>query len=123
MPHILKEKMSSRRRVWEVTETFEMETRGWAPKNILPTKGVRMGPDIHSLSCDGSLLDQPDRSLIKLNHYNVNEYQMHWLRHNHKAFDSDTPFEMLFLGQSHDYSLAPFREEMENWDYFSLEEI
>jgi hypothetical protein len=122
MPHILKDKLASGRRVWEITETFQMETRGWAPKNILPTKGVSLGRDIHNLSCDG-LLDQPNRSLIKLNHYNTNEYQMHWLKQNYMHFDRDTPFERLFLGQSHDNSLERFKEEMSAWHYIKLEEI
>lgn len=109
MPHILKEKLTLNRRVWEITETFQMETRGWAPKNILPTKGVSFGKDIHNLSRHGNLLDQPDRNAIKINHYNTNEYQMHWLKHNHMHFDRKTPFESLFLGQSHDHSIERFR--------------
>lgn len=123
MPHILKEKMTSKRRVWEITETFSMETRDWAPKNILPTKGVSFGGDIHNLSCRGRMLDQPDRGLIKINHYNVNEYQMHWLRHNHMHYDRETPFESLFLGQSHDHSLGRFAGEMSEWDYIKWEEL
>ena len=122
MPHILKEKTTSGRRVWEITETFQMEMRGWAPKNILPTKGVLFGRDIHNLSCSGKLLDQPDREIIKFNHYNVNEYQMHWLKHNHMQFDSNTQFERLFLGQSHDHSLESFAGEMSKWDYFRWED-
>lgn len=122
MPHILKEKLTSDRRVWEITETFHMETRGWAPKNILPTRGVSFGKDIHNLSCRGRLLDQPDRSAIKINHYNTNEYQMHWLRQNHMHFDRETPFESLFLGQSHDHSLGRFAGEMSEWDYIKWEE-
>lgn len=122
MPHILKEKTTSGRRIWELTETFQMETRGWAPKNILPTKDVVLGKDIHNLSCRGSMLDQPDRNMIKINHYNTNEYQMHWLKHNHMHFDRETPFESLFLGQSRDHSLERFREEMSKWDYFRWEE-
>jgi len=122
MPHILKEKTTTRRRVWEMTETFTMETRDWAPKNILPTKSVTFGKDIHSLSCAGNILNQPDRSLIKLNHYNVNEYQMHWLSHNHMHFDKQTPLERLFLGESHDHSLDAFKEKMSAWDYFRWEE-
>jgi hypothetical protein len=121
MPHILKEKLTSNRRVWEITETFQMETRGWAPKNILPTTGVSFGKDIHNLSCRGRLLDQPDRSAIKINHYNTNEYQMHWLRQNHTHFDRETPFESLFLGQSHDHSLGRFAGEMSKWDYIKWE--
>lgn len=123
MPHILKEKMTIGRRVWEVTETFQMETRGWAPKNILPTKGVAIGRNIHDLNCGGALLDQPDRNLIKLNHYNTSEYQMHWLKHNHAQYDKDTPFEKLFLGQSHDHSLGAFAEEMSKWDYVRWEDV
>jgi hypothetical protein len=123
MPHILKEKTTTGRRVWEITETFQMETRGWAPKNILPTKYVTIGGDIHTLSCRGRMLDQPDRNLIKINHYNTNEYQMHWLKQNYMHFDRDTPFERLFLGQSHDNSLERFKEEMSAWHYIKLEEI
>jgi hypothetical protein len=122
MLHILREKLTSGRRVWEITETFQMETRGWAPKNILPTKGVSFGRDIHNLSC-GGLLDQPDRDLIKINHYNTNEYQMHWLKQNHMHFDKQTPFERLFLGESHDHSLERFKEEMSAWEYIRLEEL
>lgn len=122
MPHILKEKLTSGRRVWEITETFHMETRGWAPKNILRTAGVSAKIDIHNLSCNGVVLDQPDRSLIKFLHFNVNEYQMHWLKHNHMHFDRETPFESLFLGQSHDRSLERFGEEMSKWDYVRWEE-
>jgi len=123
MPHILKEKLTSGRHVWEMTETFQMETRGWAPKNILPTKAVIFGKDIHNLSCRGRMLDQPDRSLIKLNHYNTNEYQMHWLAQNHTQYDRKTPLERLFLGESHDNSLERFKKEMSAWDYIRLEEI
>jgi len=123
MPHILREKAKRGSRVWELTETFEMETRGWAPKSILPTSGVVGAANIHEIGCEGRLLDQPDRSVIKINHYNTNEYQMHWLRANHKSFDSDTPLEMLFLGQSRDYSLSRFEKEMSSWEYVRWEEI
>lgn len=122
MPHILKEKITSGRRVWEMTETFRMETRGWAPKNILPTKAVSLGKNIHNLSCEGELLDQPNRDAIKINHYNTNEYQMHWLRRNHMHYDKETPFERLFLGESHDHSLGSFKKEMSKWDYVRWEE-
>lgn len=121
MPHILKEKTTTRRRVWEMTETFQMETRGWAPKNILPTKEVRLGVDIHNLRCEGLMLDQPNKDLIKINHYNVSEYQIHWLRHNHMHYDKETPFERLFLGESQDRSLNRFAKEMSNWNYVNLE--
>jgi len=124
MPHILKEKLTTGRRVWEITETFKMETRGWAPKNILPTKGVHYSHiNIHKISCQGKLLDQPDRNLIKINHYNVNEYQVHWMKRNHMRYDKETPFEALFLGQSHDHSIERFKEEMSAWEYFRWEEI
>ncbi len=122
MPHILKEKATTKRRVWELTETFEMETKNWAPKNILPTASVRPHRTIHDIYCLGKMMDQPSRNLIKINHYNVNEYQMHWLKQNHMKFDKKTPFEKLFLGQSRDLSLERFKEEMEKWDYFNLEE-
>lgn len=123
MPHILKEKRTTGRKVWQITETFQMETKNWAPKNILWTAGVKSGIDIHNLSCNGAVLDQPDKSSIKLLHYNVNEYQMHWLAQNHKNFDRETPLELLFLGQSHDLSLETFRGEMEKWDYFRWEDL
>ena len=122
MPHILKEKTTTGRKVWEIKETFQMETRGWAPKNILPTKGVEFGKDIHNLRCRGRLLDQPDREAIKINHYNVNEYQTYWLQYNHMHYDKKTPFENLFLGQSSDHSLDGFAEEMSRWNYLKWEE-
>jgi hypothetical protein len=122
MPHILKAKLSGLR-VWELRDTFRMETRGWAPKNILPTSGVVSGTNIHDISCHGDLLDQPDRRLIKINHYNTNEYQMWWLAKNHMIYDHNTPLEQIYLGQSQDESLAPFSEKMKNWDYLNLEEI
>lgn len=122
MPHILKAKIDGRR-VWELTDTFQMETKDWAPKNILPTKDIEFGSNIHELSCRGGLLNQPDRNMIKFNHYNTNEYQMHWLRSNHARFDKHTPFEKIYLGQSQDESLIPFVEKMRKWDYLILEEL
>lgn len=122
MPHILKAKINGLR-VWDLVDTFRMETRDWAPKNILPNKDVEFGSNIHELGCRGDLLDQTDKNLIKFNHYNTNEYQMHWLKSNHMRFDNKTPFEELYLGQSKDYSLASFTEKMRNWDYLNLEEL
>ena len=123
MPHILGAKMSDQKRVWELTDTFQMETRGWAPKSILSTKGTMEGVNIHELRCRGAMLDQPERKIIKFNHYNTNEYQMHWLRKNHMKYDPQTPFNHLFLGQSEDRSLDNFKEKMSQWDYLNLEEI
>lgn len=123
MPHILEEKATSGRRVWELTDTFQMETRGWAPKNILTTKSVFFGANIHDLNCSGKILDEPERSLIKINHYNTSEYQIYWLRQNHGKYDKKTPLESLYLGQSQDYSLHRFKKEMNEWHYVRWEDL
>lgn len=104
-------------------DTFRMDTKGWAPKSILPTNGVVVGPNIHELSCVGELMDQPEPESIRINHYNTNEYQMHWLRQNHKSFDKETPWECIYLGESKDDHMDTFREKMESWDYLNLEEL
>lgn len=123
MPHILKAKMLGPKYVWELADTFRMNTRDWAPKNILPTKDVIAKSNVHELSCGGMLLNQPDKESIKINHYNTNEYQMWWLKRNYKKYDKETPFERMFLGESEDYSLNRFKEKMSQWDYLNLEEI
>lgn len=123
MPHILGAKISDQKHVWELTDTFQMETRGWAPKNILLNKTTSEGSNIHQLGCQGTILDQPERSIIKINHYNTNDYQMHGLRKNHMKYDPKTPFDHLFLGQSKDNSLDNFKEKMSQWDYLNLEEL
>lgn len=123
MPHILRAKVHGGSRVWELKDTFRMNTRGWAPKSVLPTRGAVVGPNIHELSCRGSMLDQPDPESIRINHYNTNEYQMHWLSQNHKRFDSDTPWERIYLGESKDDHMEAFREKMESWDYLDLESL
>lgn len=123
MPHILRAKIKESSRVWDLRDTFSMNTRGWAPKSILPTADVVVGPNIHELTCTGGLLDQPDPEVIRINHYNTNEYQMHWLRHNHRVFDSKTPWDRIFLGESTDNHMESFREKMSSWDYLNLEDL
>lgn len=122
MPHILKAKMFGDKRVWTLNDTFEMNTKNWAPKSIVPTRSVALGTNIHEIKCMGEILDQPDKSLIRINHYNTNEYQMHWLRSNHKNFDNETPLDKLKLGQSFDFHMDAFKEKMSNWTYVNLEE-
>lgn len=121
MPHILKAKIRDGSRVWELKDTFGLNTLGWSPKSILPTEGTITGPNIHELSCSG-MLDQPDPETIRINHYNTNEYQMHWLSQNYREFDKETPWDRIFLGESKDDHMEFFREKMESWDYLNLED-
>lgn len=121
MQHILKAKMS-KKRIWELNETFEMNTKNWAPKSLVKTKFALPGANIHEVGCGGEILNQPEGKIIRINHYNTNEYQMHWLKNNHKTIDAGVDFEKLQLGSSSDHYMDKFKEKMSSWNYVNLEE-
>lgn len=121
--HILKAKIKEDVRFYDLVDTFEMETRNWAPKSIVDPKKIKIGNNIHQLDCKEKMLDQPNRNLIRINHYNCNEYQFHWLSKNYHQFDCKVKKEDLYLGQSKDSSMVRYKEKLEKWNFTNTDHL
>lgn len=115
--HILKAKINKDVRFYDLIDTFEMETKHWAPKSIIDPKKIKIGNNIHQIDCEGKMLDQPNRNLIRINHYNCNEYQFYWLNKNYHHYDKNIKKENLHLGQSKDLSMSRYKEQLEKWNF------
>jgi hypothetical protein len=119
--HILQIKRNSNKKVYEISDSFELDTKNWAVKWILDTKSIEKLYNMHSFSYSKKILDQPDKNVIKFNHYNYNEIQEPWIIDNvtPKGFDKNK----LKLGLIKRQDLLKYKILFDNWNFTDLSEI
>lgn len=119
--HILQIKQKSNKKIYEIVDSFELDTKDWAVKWILDTKAIRKLYTMHSFDYNKKFLDQPDKNIIKFNHYNHNKVQEEWIINNivPKGFDKNK----LKLGLIKREELLKYKVLFDNWNFTDLSEI
>jgi hypothetical protein len=116
--HILQVKQKSNKKIYEIIDSFELDTRNWAVKYILNTKFIKKMYSMHYFEYTKNILDQPDKNIIKFNHYNYNKSQEEWILNN---ITSDR--DKIKLGLIKRKDLSKYKILFDNWNFTDLSEI
>lgn len=116
--HILQVKRTSNKKIYEIIDSYELDTRNWACKWILDPKFIKKINNIHDFEYSKPTLNQPNKNIIKFNHYNHNKSQEEWMINN---ITSDR--DKIKLGLIKRKDLSKYKILFDNWNFTDLSEI